>query len=56
MRSKIFDPFVTSKSEGLGLGLWMVKLYVELIGGKISVNSSAGKGTTFRVTLPPWEK
>jgi signal transduction histidine kinase len=56
LRSKIFDPFVTSKSDGLGLGLWMVKLYVELIGGKISVTSTAGKGTVFRITLPPWEK
>lgn len=56
MRSKIFDPFVTSKAEGLGLGLWMVKLYIELIGGKISVNTTTGKGTTFRIALPPWEK
>lgn len=55
MRSKIFDPFVTNKTDGLGLGLWMVKLYIELIGGKISA-SSTGKGTTFRISLPAWEK
>lgn len=55
MRASLFDPFVTSKSEGLGLGLWMVKLYVELIGGHISLSTATGQGTRFRITLPAWE-
>jgi signal transduction histidine kinase len=52
--STVFDPFVTSKSNGLGLGLWMVKLYVEMIGGSVSMSSTSGKGSTFRITLPAY--
>ncbi|HLA41918.1 MAG TPA: ATP-binding protein, partial [Aggregatilineales bacterium] len=55
LQSTVFDPFVTSKTDGLGLGLWMVKLYVELINGSINLNTAPGKGTTFRVTLPAWQ-
>lgn len=56
LRSRIFDPFVTTKPDGMGLGLWMVKVYIELIGGKITMSSIPEKGSTFRVSLPPWEK
>ena len=55
LQPTVFDPFVTSKTDGLGLGLWMVKLYVELINGSINLNTAPGKGTTFRVTLPAWQ-
>jgi signal transduction histidine kinase len=55
LRASLFDPFVTSKANGLGLGLWMVKLYIELIGGSINVNTATGKGSTFRIILPAWE-
>jgi signal transduction histidine kinase len=55
LRASLFDPFVSSKSEGLGLGLWMVKLYIELIGGQIAVTTATGKGTHFRMSFPPWE-
>lgn len=37
---------------GSGLGLWIVKRYVEMHGGEISVTSTASEGTSFRFTLP----
>lgn len=52
----IFEPFERAaqevNSEGFGLGLSITKGLVELLGGKISVESSVGKGSTFRVALP----
>jgi signal transduction histidine kinase len=43
----IFEDFVTTKRRGLGLGLAISKKIVEQLGGKISVTSEVGKGTTF---------
>ncbi|HAI76925.1 MAG TPA: hypothetical protein DCM08_11830 [Microscillaceae bacterium] len=51
---KIFDMFyrANQESNGSGLGLYMVKETVKKLGGKISVVSSAGKGSVFTVVLP----
>ncbi|MFP2959823.1 two-component system sensor histidine kinase NtrB [Myxococcus sp. 1LA] len=50
---RIFDPFFTTKSSGLGtgLGLSICDTIVTALGGHISVESSVGSGTTFRVAL-----
>jgi signal transduction histidine kinase len=48
----VFAPFVTTKKEGTGLGLLIVKQIVAAHGGEISFDSERGKGTTFRLTLP----
>jgi signal transduction histidine kinase len=50
--SKIFDPFVTTKEMGVGLGLAISKRVIEEHNGQIGVESSLTKGTTFTVTLP----
>ena len=48
----IFDPFVTTKSEGMGLGLAICRMIVERHGGKLSARSDKKKGTIFQFTLP----
>lgn len=51
-QNKIFEPYFTTKEKGTGLGLAIVKHNTELYNGTVSVESEAGKGTTFRVKLP----
>jgi PAS domain S-box-containing protein len=50
--AQIFDPFFSTKEGGAGLGLAIVYRIVEAHKGRIEVNSTPGKGTTFTVTLP----
>jgi two-component system, LuxR family, sensor kinase FixL len=50
--AKIYDPFYSTKSGGLGLGLFISKSIAQDLGGSINVKSFPGKGTTFTVWLP----
>jgi two-component system sensor kinase FixL len=47
----LFQPFVTTKQHGMGVGLSICRTIVESHGGKISVESAPGKGTRFTFTL-----
>ena len=53
---KIFEGFrqidATTSSQGVGLGLTIVKKYLDLINGDIAVETQPGKGSSFKVTLP----
>ena len=52
LKSKLFQPLVTTKSKGQGFGLAAVKRLVEAQGGKISFESELGKGTKFTLEFP----
>ncbi len=49
---RIFTPYYTSKAHGTGLGLAIVQSVVSDHGGRISVQSQSGQGTTFTIELP----
>lgn len=50
--NKIFDPYFTTKSVGIGLGLSSVHSIISRHGGNIRANSVVGEGTTFTIHLP----
>jgi signal transduction histidine kinase len=52
LRSKIFEPFFSTKEEGIGLGLPIAQRIVEEHGGQVRVDSFPGQGTTFTIILP----
>jgi PAS domain S-box-containing protein len=55
-KSKIFMPLFTTKAQGMGFGLAICKRIIEAHGGRITVESSLSKGTTFSLTLPMEQK
>ena len=52
LHQNLFRPFQTTKSRGLGIGMFQAKAIVEAHCGRIEVESAPGRGTTFRVLLP----
>ena len=52
VQARLFRPYFTTKKQGTGLGLFVIRRIVEAHGGTVGVESELGKGTTFRVSLP----
>ncbi len=52
MQEHIFEPFYSSKENGMGLGLAIVKNLLEANGGSIDLEESGPQGTRFRISLP----
>ncbi|MBC8351355.1 MAG: hypothetical protein H8E66_05180 [Planctomycetes bacterium] len=52
IKSKLFDPFVTNKPTGTGIGLYVVRRNVEELGGAIEFVSEPTSGTCFTIRLP----
>lgn len=53
IKAKLFQPFATTKgAAGMGIGVHQVRQFVQTLGGEIDVESSPGRGTTFRMYLP----
>ena len=48
----VFEPFYTTKSQGLGLGMYYVQKVIQLHGGSIELESRTGEGTRVRIKLP----
>ncbi len=56
IHGKLFQPNFSTKSDGMGLGLSIVKQTVDAIGGEVSIESELGKGTTVLLLLPTHTK
>lgn len=52
IEARIWEPFFTTKAEGTGLGLHIVRQIVEAHGGEVGLSSRPGKGSTFLLSLP----
>jgi signal transduction histidine kinase len=52
LREQVFEPFVTTKARGGGLGLPIARRVAELHGGALTLASPPGPGTVMRLTLP----
>jgi two-component system, NtrC family, nitrogen regulation sensor histidine kinase NtrY len=53
---KVFTPYFTTKSSGMGIGLSIVYNIITSSGGTISFETEAGKGTTFTLLLPAYDE
>ncbi|GAB7078395.1 PEP-CTERM system histidine kinase PrsK [Megalodesulfovibrio paquesii] len=52
VRNRLFQPFNTTKPNGMGIGLYQSRQIVEALGGRIEVRSTPGAGSEFTISLP----
>jgi len=56
IRERLFKPFDSTKSAGMGIGVFESREYINELGGVLEVSSRPRLGTTFRVVLPPYRE
>lgn len=52
IRQRLFKPFETTKSAGMGIGVFETRDYIHALGGEVQVDSTEAVGTRFRIKLP----
>lgn len=52
IRNRLFEPFASTKPGGFGIGAFEARSLITAMGGRLSVDSRLGKGTTFTILLP----
>jgi putative PEP-CTERM system histidine kinase len=52
VRNRLFEPFASTKPGGFGIGAFEARSLITAMGGRLSVDSRPGRGTTFTITLP----
>lgn len=56
IRERLFKPFESTKSAGMGIGAFESREYIRELGGRLEVSSQPLSGTTFRIVLPVWQE
>jgi len=56
IRERVFEPFVSTKADGIGIGLSICRTIVEAHGGRIAVDTGAKRGTEFRFSVPVFDE
>ena len=52
IRNRLFEPFASTKPGGFGIGAFEARSLIMAMGGRLSVESRPGRGTTFTIILP----
>src|SRR5206468_6651201 len=52
VRNRLFQPFASTKPGGFGIGAFEARSLITAMGGRISIDSRPGRGTTFTILLP----
>ena len=55
VRNRLFQPFASTKPGGFGIGAFEARSLITAMGGRLSVDSRPGRGTTFTILLPAAE-